>query len=82
MGHGAAAASVSVVGENNGAIPKVDVEKMPLLSPYQLGPFHLSHRYVVLNVHGQFQLRLLLSLERIRFYSQRFFWDCMHNVTL
>ena len=48
MGHGAAA-SLPVLNGNGviaeKGIPKVDVEKMPLLSPYQLGPFKLSHRY-------------------------------------
>lgn len=50
MGHGAAA-SLSVEGSigaiPDNSIPQVDVEKMPLLSPYQLGPFKLSHRFVV-----------------------------------
>lgn len=50
MGHGAAA-SLSVEGSigaiPDNSIPQVDVEKMPLLSPYQLGPFKLSHRVVL-----------------------------------
>jgi hypothetical protein len=48
MGHGAAAALPVVSGTGvltDNGIPKVDVQKMPLLSPYQLGPFKLSHRY-------------------------------------
>jgi len=55
MGQGAAASVAAgnvIVG--NGIIPKVDVEKMPLLSPFQLGPFSLSHRYS--HVHGEFRI--------------------------
>ncbi|KAG0615226.1 hypothetical protein M758_5G025000 [Ceratodon purpureus] len=51
MGHGAAAASLPAVNGNGvipgSGIPKVDVEKMPVLSPVQLGPFKLSHRVVL-----------------------------------
>jgi hypothetical protein len=32
-------------GTGHGAVPEVDFEKMPLLSPLQLGRFKLSHRY-------------------------------------
>lgn len=43
MGHGAAASVVARIGRK-GVVMKVDVEKSPLLSLYQLGPFSLSHR--------------------------------------
>lgn len=33
-------------GTGHGAVPEVDFEKMPLLSPLQLGRFKLSHRVV------------------------------------
>ena len=54
MGHGAAAALPVVIGTGvlpDNGIPKVDVQKIPLLSPYQLGPFKLSHRYGRFSLH-------------------------------
>jgi len=49
MGHGGAAAALPA--ENGvavkGAVPEVDVKEMPLLSPFQLGRFSLSHRVVM-----------------------------------
>lgn len=37
--------AIDSLAADHGVIPEVDLEKMPLLSPHQLGPFKLSHRH-------------------------------------
>lgn len=53
MGHGAEGTP-----QQDGTLQKVD-EKMPLLTPLQMGPFHLSHRCVLLSRFGAYKLALL-----------------------